>query len=257
MPNPPRDKESVWRVQLLRLTAFTSKSYGAEASKWWDTVSGEPPESRTERLKDSIISIEGRLGAGKLSLSLTPGRIDWVVGAEMNMEQPLSEMPNIGLLGDVFSSFQVRCKKFLSLELGLTRVALGAILMVPVPDRQTGYGMLPNYHPIVQIDPATSQDFLYQINRPVKSRVLADVDINRLQKWAVSMLTPMSLQLVTMLGAPHQLVDLEPSVNAMRLELDISTSATRKEDLPSDRLDAFFEEMVELAVAIAQSGDRP
>jgi len=91
-------------------------------------------------------------------------------------------------------------------------------------------------------------DFLYQYNRRRTSLTAPEVEINRLSKWTWAPLGEVQVK-------DGKLV--HPLESACLLELDINTMPEFQGPLQQDRLAPLFEEMVELAVEIAQRGDVP
>src|SRR6266571_2278547 len=67
-----------WRAESLRVTLFAQAGVELPASDWWLAVVGEPPESKTERLRESLQTMEGHLGKAKLILNVLASRVDWI-----------------------------------------------------------------------------------------------------------------------------------------------------------------------------------
>ena len=256
MPQAQQSSAASWRAQLFRATAYTTKNYGVEASKWWDNVVGEPPESKTEKLKESILSLEGPCGPYRLLLNCTLHRIDWILAGELKLDQEMPEIPNLGDYTVVLKFFSDRLSPWFNSAPPVLRLAFGPVLVIPVDDKVSGYKAIQRYLPSLKLDAEASSDLLYQINRPRQSNVVTDLTINRLQKWSVARLqrfamsAEVGLQLQLLQAATY-----EPAFNGCRLELDINTSADVTEPLPAKSVRPLYEELVHLATEITDRGD--
>jgi len=146
--------------------------------------------------------------------------------------------------------------RWLDIAPPVVRLAYGATLFEPVPDRQTGYRRLSQLVP-VQIDPVGSEDFLYQINRPRTSRTgLPGLTINRLSKWSVAAFQNFVLMFTIPPVQPAQPQAGRPEI-ACRIELDINTAPSYTNELPHERLGEIFRELIDVGSEIADRGDVP
>lgn len=140
---------------------------------------------------------------------------------------------------------------------GVNRLAVGAILLQPVENRQAGYRKLGAYLHSLKLD-SESSDFLYQINRPRESLTgITDLRINRLCKWSVALLGEVSVSLSFL---PKDLKPVKGSIEgqghyACRLELDVNTSQEHEQEFSRDRLHVIFNELVDQAQEISEKGD--
>jgi len=244
-----------WRSESLRVTLFTQGGVELPASDWWLAVVGEPPESKTERLRESIQTMEGHLGKAKLILNVIANRVDWILGSDPNLDQELTESPNVGPYPDALDSFGDKIFPWVKTGPALTRFAWGMTLSQPVPDRVAGYRKLQEFLPSLKLDPENSSDLLYQINRPRKSKIVEGLAVNRLQKWSVIALHTLRFQV----GATQAQVQqrLDEVVHGCRVELDINTSENRTEVLPKERVGDLLQELVRLGDEILTKGDIP
>jgi len=167
------------------------------------------------------------------------------------------EFAHLGPLTSALPIFSEMMLRWLATTgLDITRLALGAILRLPVRSKDEGYSLMSNYLSFSL--PPESSDFLYRINRPRPSSSLDDGTlINRLATWAViqveTLLIPVSGGTA---GAEGVSREREPFF-ACRLELDINTAADRPGTLPQDRLDRLLAEFADAATDIAARGDQP
>lgn len=241
---------STWQAESLRVTCFPSSATELNATTWWQDIVGEQPENTNVRARDGFRQDEGYFNGRKIILGVQPIRIDWLMisGGE---EGELT----IGSFQDSLDSFLELMSRWFKISPPLRRLAFGAILALPVDNRKSGYELIDNYLPNVKLDPIGSSDFLYQINRTRNSQMnISELEINRLSKWSVAKQGRARIDLL-----PEARVSLFPSSDmfSCRLELDISTSADYKNDLPVDKLTNVFLELVDLAKEIALKGDIP
>ena len=172
----------------------------------------------------------------------------------MAPEEPaVGGIPELGAMTDALSVFREAMDRWLAKEqaLPMLRLAFGAVLVMPVSNREEGYRQLSDYLPF-GLDPDGSSDFSYRINRPRESAVLgSELRINRLSTWTVGVWTSAAISLAPS-GLPPKPVDQR---YACRLQLDINTSPVFPGELPQDRVPALFEELIELGTEIAANGD--
>jgi hypothetical protein len=237
-------------VESLRLTAFPTGDQIESAENWWQTVAGSDPERRVLDKRQGLLQ-SGQYREAILRMAVKSERIDWVIipaeDAEPNEEGP----PSIGPLAVRIEDAKALASAWCPHAPPLRRVAFGAILHEPAADRIAGYERLAKYLPAVELDPAGSSDFLYQINRPRASKTSQGVDINRLSKWAVVTVKLASI----VIGGGRGSVQEHALASACRLELDISTTADRDQSLPPENLAHLFKEIFELGIEIADHGD--
>jgi hypothetical protein len=245
MSRPPLD---AWQAEFLRATAFSNDvippSYVDEL---WKKVVNTDAESVTRKPALGTFSASGTINNATLTLSISPGRIDWVA-TPSNVEAALVEgmgkyVPQDELFGDRLSAW------FQFPGLAINRLAFGALLRLPVATRVAAYKALGEFLPRIKPDPDTSRDFLYQINRPRESKVVAGLTMNRLTKWAAVELN------VGLIGSNKTIV---PTLQFVRLELDISTDKDWERDLSRDKgLRPLYREMQSLSQELAREGDVP
>src|SRR5713226_727488 len=231
-----------WRAESLRVTLFAQAGAELPANDWWLAVVGEPPESKTERLRESLRTMEGHLGKAKLILNVLANRVDWIIGFDPNLDQELTESPNIGSYPDVLESFRSKIFPWLKSAPTVTRLAWGAILTQPIANRVAGYRKLQEYLPSLKLDPENSSELLYQINRPRRSKVVEGLVVNRLQKWSVLAFHTLQFQV----GATQAQIQrrLDQVLSGCRVELDINTAEDRTEALPKERVSDLSQELI-------------
>lgn len=245
-----------WEAMSLRATMFHNLPT-PELPRWWQEVSGSKPEQIVTRPTEHITQLSGGFEGAQMTLTAWPNRVDWSLQAMPAAQgQPIQGFPTLGAFPDAPEPFLKIVRKWLNVvrDPFATRLAFGAVLVRQAADLSTAYNELSQFLPKVQLDPAGSSDFLYQINRPRKSRSGTGFRINRLTKWSVVQGRYIAFG-ATMVGEPTP--TSVPPQSACRLELDINTPAEISTPIPRDEAGVLFEELVELGSEIAAKGDVP
>jgi hypothetical protein len=248
-PNSTGDLQlTPWQVGDFRLTAFPSMGTpagGAAKGKQWEELVGQKPETAVSRNFDTEAEETGPFGpAGRLSYVRSPRGIQWMLE---RLRDP--KKAGAAFLGpDVLVSFKELMCRWLVDCPPFQRLAFGAALYLPVKDRREGYRELKNRLKFGPEHEEKEGDFLYQYNRRRTSLTVPELEINRLSKWTWVPLGEVYVKDGKLIHPPE---------SACLLELDINTMPEFQGTLPHDRCAPLFEEMVKLAVEIAQRGDVP
>lgn len=244
-----------WQAESLRLTVFVTEGAheSTQAVAWWNSTVGQQPEMDQHNRASGLVQLSGKVFDGTCSLTLASqlGRVDWILSAPPPSE--LAGFPTVGCLKDVLHKFIELLCPWLAVSPKLTRMALGAVLVIPVEDREQGYIRISSFLPSIELDAKGSSEFTYSINRPRKLKIDTELIVNRLSRWAVVQIR--SIVLPGIGFVPLQ--SISPEFSACRLEIDISTDAERQVALDPDKLPAFFNELAELTNEIATLGDIP
>lgn len=243
-----------WKVETMRLTAFTLTADQADPDMWWDSVVGSPPESKLVKMKGASQMFEGIIDSRKLVLNVEVNRVDWVIAPNIGPDEDLKDVPNVGAFEDVSKSFEEMSLRWLAMERPIQRLAWGATLLLPVADRKAGYHTLGKYLPSVKLDPDTSADFLYQINRWKKSSVIPDLIVNVLQKWSVMKIQRIVAQIPSTGGGIMGAVTGE-GFDACRIELDINSAPDYQGSFNADQAKALYFEFAGYGAAVAAKGE--
>jgi hypothetical protein len=245
---------SPWQVEAIRLTGFPLPLSEIDPSGWWVNVVGEPPETESSRPKVGLYKREGSFDGKRLALDVQLGRVDWTLGPLAETSgMPPETLPVIGPFDSALSAFVPLMHNWLGLAVPMTRLAFGAVLAQPVSDRKAGYLKIAAYLPSIRLDPETSSDFFYQINRPRDSKSgISGLRINRLTKWSVLLFQTLgvSLEKTQMRTTGYGVTE-----TACRLELDINTLPEFSQPLPQGKLAEIFDELVDMGREIAVKGD--
>jgi hypothetical protein len=245
----------VWQVETMRVTVFPTEVVPTDRSSWWDHFVGIPPETVVARPKAGQFQARGDFEGRQLALQIQPGRIEWVVGslAKAPEEAEESLLSSLGPFPEVLNSLSKVVIPWLREAPPLQRFAFGAVLLQPVDTVRSGYALLQKYLGAnVRLDPDSSSDFFYQINRPRPSKATIEgLRLNRLTKWSVQVIRRMTMTIGHGGSATRALGEDA----ACRLELDINTAADFAAVLPVERLEALLQELTDLGREIAQRGD--
>jgi len=236
-----------WLAETLRLTAFPSPATEITKPSWWEDLVGELPENRISQPRKGGQQDEGPFEGGKLTLGIQLDRIDWLFTAA-------DDQVSIGSFPESLEPFLRLMLRWFELCPPVQRLAFGAVLILPVTDRNIGYRQISAYLPSVQVDPEGSSDLSYQINRPRNSTSgVTGLRINRLTRWSVSMRRRAELSF-----RPASVgYFLGSESHACRLELDINTAPDFQGELPTQQLPRIFQELVDLGKEIVREGDIP
>lgn len=210
---------------------------------------GRAPDQTAHNAKEAAAVAVGSFADGALTLRVQPVRIDWSYSPSSE-EGFAAPHQTLGALAAGWESFRVSMHRWLSVETrpDLLRLAAGMVLFDEVESRAEGYRRLGQQLPTVQIDADNSSDFSYQINRRRVSRVVPDLELNRLAKWSVS-----SAQ--SFVATPTGVTVATTKSLACRLELDMNSSGDRIDILPRAAGGLLLAELGALALEIAESGD--
>ena len=243
---------AMWSVESVRATAFPAVAPDTVSINWWRDVVGEDPAKATRESRKGSLEQRGSWGDADLVLQVNPLRIDWLLVAPQGSEP--SVLPVIGSFVDLLSPFREVVLRWLGLEScpGIVRLAFAASLLQPVASEEQGCRLLAPYLPHVELRPAESRSFQYQISRPRSAASgMPGLEINRLNRWSVLQY----VQQTVSFSAERLQTSVADESFACRLDLDINTSRQYAEELPRDRVQDVFRELVQLACEIAEKGD--
>ena len=249
----PHQDTDKWEVEYLRATTFISPQDIDEIIEyaWWEKTIGSKPKEDHINYQQRVREQKGMLDNNRLIMLSQLDRIDWTVMIEkQDSDKPLG-IPTIGSLSDALESFLRVVKKWLDVGPTMNRLALGAVLIRPVTDIQTGYKEILRFLPDLRLDHAGISNFSYQINRPRESTSSVGIKINRLSKWSVMQTGTLEIRM----NASETPTSMsKQGQSACRLGLDINTAPPNK-DISKDDVWPIFEELVRCGREIAREGD--
>lgn len=250
--NPERLAD--WRVQTLRTTVFVDSPVDPADFLNWEGLIGEQPENSKSQPRLGTLEESGPYKDGLFSVAFGSNRVDLKYSAPLNVTDLASTetIPNVGPYLEAMEWYGPLMKTWLNSCPPITRLAFGPELVIPVDSHKEGYQVLDSLLPFVKVDPE-SREFGYSINRRRASESgIPGLEINRLSRWAV-------LEFATKLidSSSKKQHDISPSLYCVRAVLDINSVAEFEGELPEDKRETLFDELVNFASEIAQEGDVP
>lgn len=240
-----------WLVQQLRFSAFVRDASPQLLDEIWTLISTDSPEVDESRPREGFRRLAASTEEGsQLEVILLPGRFD--VLQSPAAVAGILPVVHLGEADPRVASFAAQMTLVLTRlnpDVQIQRIALGLALIRPTVSREESYQALQRLVP-VELDPATSRDFLYQINHPEMIQVGQDsLELNRLSRWSAMRAQRFSVQLApTSSGAAvSPQAGLSVSEDFVRCEVDNSTAADRVEALPRTSLPTILSRLVELA----------
>lgn len=241
-----------WQAQSYRVTLLNQDPFVNESVDWWEKLLNKKPDIITQQPNTFGSKNEGIFESNDLTLDIKPERIDWnyIVKDDVSTG-PKKEVSTIGPANDAIKPFNILINKWLKLNdlPKVRRIAFGAKLMIPVSDVVTGYSILNEFLQDINVNYDKPSDFLYQINKKRDSESgITNLRINRLTKWSV-------MKFRSFLLSPDPSASIKYlDTFACHLELDISTVKLENE-IPNDKLDNVYDELVRFGLEIAEKGD--
>jgi hypothetical protein len=240
-------------AESLRISAFATAFADYRQpplDEWWRIATGAEPEQVNRSAANQQAMAEGPWQSGRLALVATPGRVDWHLTPPPSLS---SEWPSIGKWPDSISMLIEPSAKWLGDVQSITRVAFGALVVLPVSDRFAGYRLAEAALSELNLKlPEGLTDFLIQFNLAMPSPIgPAEMKFNRLARWGVALLKQVFLQVAVAAGTPTTVAtgDLgRPEFHALRAELDFSTSADWNGALPPEQAVSLLKELANQAV---------
>ena len=250
---PPPPEIERWLAQMLRLTTFPLEPAIRLEQNWWEDIAGDDSEIVAKKNERAQI---GAFEDVTLALTIDILRVQWAVSPPRSELEDIDGLQNLGQFTVRKEWFKDLMNRWIPNCPPLTRLALGGMLIIPVNTREEGYELLNRYLRSTEVDP-TSTDFLYRLNRPVQSRVIPDLKINRLSTWVVGKwVVEVRAQPIGQIGTGQGEQAVRSEKFACTLEFDVNTDPNPAiTELPRESLSELFEELVSQAVSLATTGD--
>jgi hypothetical protein len=248
----PEKLSRPWLLLGVRLTVFPIEPWTVSADLW-EQVVGAPPETDQNQPRLRVRVQTGPWHEGVLQLTISPHTIVWVTAPAVG-QAGLANVDDLRVV-DVVPDFLATTRSWLSSEdFDVKRVGFGLHTLLSAQDRASSYRILQSLVSSVTIEPETTSDLLYQINRPVPSRVLgAEVRLNRLMKWSGLFIGRAQFE------AGHtQIAQAGPVLGSYyaSLDNDINTPAEHLGPFEKGQLGAIYDELVELGWENLEAGEK-
>lgn len=250
-----------WKVEQFRFTVFPNLSLqmGPELGNWWNNLFDSEPDTIVNRPKNAEFKTVGLIKEYNAVVSIVaqPNRIDLhmspIVSPDFNMEH----LPCIGNLEDEVKQFRDLISKWITGDCPPAgRIAVGMVFHEAVAERRDGYVCLDEALHDVKIDIDGSSDFSYSINRPRMSQTGVDgLMINRLSKWQAVRAKQVAINYPSHEMHGQRINFSGKEQYACRVELDMNTDADYQGQLQKEDILQIFNELTDLGLEIAESGD--
>ena len=227
-----------WQIESLRKTYFFPLESELTTTQLWKSIVQSDPSDRNEKHATRTITEHGIWHDHMLSVTFQPGRVDILLNAIMNVPG----LPNAGLFIDLVDLF--KDLKLTPSVVQASRIAFGAVLLVPEKSHQNCYETLGKLLSHVEINQNSNQ-FIYRINNPTQSTVIPNSFLNCISTWA-------ALRVEFSTISPSSITDSY----ATRVELDINTDANTLLGKELD-VESIFDEMILIGKQILVNGARP
>ena len=240
-----------WRIGQIRATFFGEFDIKIDPKTYW--INGVSIDKETSNPKTGQKIIEGSKNNQKIALVILPIRMDLIVTPPetTKIESDNIYIPDLGFLNKTGKDFSALIKVWLmSKNLSthnFNRVAYGIDLIMKAPSTEEAYKKISEYLPF-KVDAKDSSDFIYQINKPIESKKIKKLKINRLTQWEV-----LKFNAEISSGDSPEMKHKYPDVRYCHLKLDINNvpaSITLKNTQALD----LFNELSVLGSEISEKG---
>ena len=250
------NKKIQWEVASYRLTLFPKIDANVNllspdfASRIWPD--GKDVKKTSEKLIDQKpqILLEGKYEDSKLILNLTPFRIDLNYLPKDQVNLSTFSLQSLGIFEDSLIKLQTLTKNWFNKlsTMEFSRLAFSTDLIHRVENHEAGYNLVSTYLPF-KVDPSTSTDFRYQINKFTSSKIVDGLRINRISLWDV---LKFDLELSPS-GLSESAIKKEDMFYA-HLNFDINTDQSSKNVYKGKELTTMFDELISEGVEISEKG---
>jgi hypothetical protein len=248
----PEKLSRPWLTLGVRLSVFPIAPQEARADLW-EQVVGEAPHTDQNQPRQHLRMQTGPWRGRRLQLTISPDSYVWVAGPSLTPEG----LPNLERqsVESVLPEFVGITRPWLnSVEFGIKRIGFGLHSLLPAQDRASAYQLIEELVPSLRlVEPAAATDLLYQINRPVSSRVMGDqMRLNRFMKWSALFLGRAQF------GTIPETAQMIPFVGNYfaSLDNDINTPAEHLTALDGGQLGDIYDELVQLSWENLEIGEK-
>lgn len=243
-----------WLAQQLRLSFFSSESIPVSEAGW-TTITGQAEAETRISIPTGGKQYSGKFSGGVLALAYSSTRGDVILAVDQSSVEPDNQLPAIGRWDEISQSFASSVEPFLeAIEPPIVRIAFGAVLLSRAESREDAYQKLGHLLDSVTIDPQRMRDLTYRINWPLMSKVIPDLELNRITSWGAIAIFQSILQIA---GSQASLAPASSTLNAVQLEIDHNTAAGRNVPFERTQRIPIFRELVSLAHENGEAGECP
>ena len=242
-----------WDIESFRLSIFFPPM-GRTLSGLWEQLMGIAAESEANRPREGIRQEQGPAEGNRLLLDIRDERLDWQIVGPQPLRGEESRSPVIKLnAGERMIPLLARALDVSLRPLNqVHRIAFGSVLVWQASDLNEGMRQLSKFLPQMDLESRGGSDFIYQINRRLRSTLAPHVTINRISRWQTEEIQGGMLRVT-----PTQpRFEISERVLINKLTLDVNT-APEGNAISPERMPALFRELANLAHDTAIKGDVP
>ena len=247
-----RIDDSEWQVESIRVSTFFAQPVSLSPFETWPLIVGSDPDQVIVRPKDAVAQTQGVFEGGLLTLNLTQDRSDWIFhGVPLPSNQANPPPPTLGNFPNGVPVLERLAKGWLDKCPPIVRLAFGVALVIPAGDLAAAYAKMQRFLPHIAPSDASARDFNYQVNRPQKSQYLADVTVNRVERWNIAQGGAISVNID---ASSASMTATTSSTVACRLGLDVNNVVTGNV-IPDDQRLLLLDELIEEGHKMVSRGE--
>jgi hypothetical protein len=235
-----------WRLEFVRLVAFSTDPLLFLEQNWWQDVASERPDDFVSIRKRNFREDRGSFRGMILTLRVEAGRLEWLLQPNPESGESPGMYPTLGPFREKIGWFVEVLSPWLATSCpSLLRLAFTGKLLQAADSLEDAYRILGACLPAVDLS-RSPNDVFFQVNRRRVSAVVPELPINRVSAWS---------KLNIALSAPSGMPVDWPENCYAALELDMNTAPERSDSLPRESLPPLFRELALLGIEIAEHGD--
>jgi hypothetical protein len=236
-----------WEANQLQTVVFLKKAI--PDTDIFSELAGEAPESREERPREGIRVQSGPFLRGLLQVIVSPIRIDITLSPVIGADALLGASQTLGDFTAELDDFASTVRKWLpGCGLPALRLALVAKALAPADSPTSAYEILKGNLTSVDVKPGKMRDMMFRVNWPAVSALMPENYLNRITTWA-------SVTISTRGGSQGGPVTTMIEKYYAYREIDVNTPVEHFDELPADQLVPIFNELYQVVVSTAETGE--
>jgi hypothetical protein len=239
-----------WQASTLQVALFTQRALPLNTDVF-TAFAGVAPDSQEDRLKEGLRRQIGKIDDTQLQIQITPIRVDIALRPSQT-ETPFGGVQVLGELKAQLAKFARMSLEWLpKWDIPTTRLALVVQALAPAESSIGAYEILARNLSSVRVRPGEMGDLMFRVNWKAKTSTIPEGYYNRLTTWSA-----ISVRMIGTPGGVGPAVSLSSNEFA-QVEMDLNTPAERSTPLPLEKLTTIYRDLHQLAVGIADAGERP
>jgi hypothetical protein len=218
----------------------------------YSALVGAPPDTQEDRPKEGVRVQSGTArGDRLLQVILSPIRLDIITSSVIGADVLAGAAPVLGNFDPEMEKFGAMIKGWLpQFDHPVLRLALVGRALAPADNAAGAYEILKDNLTSVSVRPGEMHDLLFRINWRASSTNVPERYVNRLTTW-----TALRFGARASIPGGPEIAAIER--HYAQREIDINTPLEHAEELRRDALVPIFDELFQLAMATAKTGERP